>query len=85
MTYYRGLPNMYARHYALELLRLNKSKSKAIALAEEGLMRARDFNEQCYWNRVIREFNILDLYENNIDNVKWIDLHNVHTESCRDK
>jgi hypothetical protein len=85
MIYYRGCPNMYARHYALELLRLNKSKSKAIALAEEGLMRARDFNEQCYWNKVIREFNILDLYENNIDNVKWIDLYNVYTKSCRDK
>jgi hypothetical protein len=55
-----GLPKIYARHYALYLIKLHNSKSKAIAEAKQGLREANNYNEECYWNRVIREFNVLD-------------------------
>ena len=73
---------MYARHYALELLRLNNSKIKAMSLAQDGLRWSRNYNEECYWNRVIRELN---LYEDYNYNFKWIDLNNVNTKDSRDK
>jgi hypothetical protein len=57
---YRGLPKIYARHYAWNLNTFYKSKDKAIAKAKQGLREANNYNEECYWNRVIREFNVLD-------------------------
>ena len=57
---------MYARHCAIDLLKIHKSYGKAMVLAQEGLRWANDYNEECYWNRVIRELN---LYESYIDDL----------------
>ena len=74
--YYKGSHKMYARHCAIDLIKIHKSYSKAISLAQEGFRWAKDYNEECYWNRVIRE---LDLYETYI-NFEQFGIHYVYTK-----
>lgn len=73
---------MYARHCAIDLLKIHKSYSKAMTLAQEGFRWAKDYNEECYWNRVIRELN---LYESYIDNFEYFGVGYVYIEGGRDK
>ena len=73
---------MYARHCAIDLLKIHKSYSKAMTLAQEGFRWAKDYNEECYWNRVIRELN---LYESYIDNFEHFGFDYVYIEGGRDK
>ena len=60
--YYKDGYKMYARHYAIYLLKTHKSYGKAMSLALEGFKWAKNYNEECYWNRVIRELNLYESY-----------------------
>jgi hypothetical protein len=71
---------MYARHYAIYLLKIHKSYDKAMALALEGFKWAKNYNEECYWNRVIRELN---LYESYIDDFSQFGIHYVYVKGVR--
>ena len=73
---------MYARHCAIDLLKIHKSYGKAMVLAQEGLRWANDYNEECYWNRVIRELN---LYASYINNFEYFGVGYVYIEGGRDK
>ena len=73
---------MYARHCAIDLLKIHKSYGKAMVLAQEGLRWANDYNEECYWNRVIRELN---LYESYIDDFRKFGVYYVYTKGSRNK
>jgi hypothetical protein len=80
--YYKKGHRMYARHCAIDLLKIHKSYSKAMTLAQEGFRWAKDYNEECYWNRVIRELN---LYASYIDNFEYFGVGYVYIEGGRDK
>ena len=73
---------MYARHCAIDLLKIHKSYNKAISIANAGFVFAKNFNEECYWNRVIRELN---LYASYIDNFEYFGVGYVYIEGGRDK
>tara|TARA_R110001632_G_scaffold79429_1_gene177945 strand:+ start:165 stop:413 length:249 start_codon:yes stop_codon:yes gene_type:complete len=80
--YYKKGHKMYARHCAIDLLKIHKSYGKAMVLAQEGLRWANDYNEECYWNRVIRELN---LYESYIDDFRRFGIYYVYTKGGRNK
>ncbi len=73
---------MYARHCAIDLLKIHKSYNKAISIANAGFVLAKNFNEECYWNRVIRELN---LYESYIDDFRKFGIYYVYTKGGRNK
>ena len=73
---------MYARHCAIDLLKIHKSYNKAISIANAGFVLSKNFNEECYWNRVIRELN---LYASYIDNFEYFGVGYVYIEGGRDK
>ena len=80
--YYKDGYKMYARHYAIDLLKIHKSYNKAISIANAGFLLAKNFNEECYWNRVIRELN---LYASYIDNFEYFGVGYVYIKGGRDK
>ena len=80
--YYKNGHRMYARHCAIDLLKIHKSYDKAMSIALKGFALSKNFNEECYWNRVIRE---LKLYASYIDNFEYFGVGYVYTKGGRDK